>query len=454
MNKKNIILFSGPAGFVSCWLLLPLIGWSVDESLTLGVAFWCATWWSTEVIPIPATSLIPLSVLPFSGVLTATETAESYGHHLILLLLGGFIISRSMEKSGAHRRVALGLVNLLGGDNPRRLIFGFMLASALLSMWISNTATTLMLLPVALAILEKMPDDRLALPLLLGIAYAANLGGIGTPVGTPPNLIFMNVYLETTGEELGFAQWMTWGIPVVLLFLPIMGWWLTRNLTAPPVKVPAVGTWQAAEIRVFIVFAITATLWVTRTPEWGWAHQLGMTWVKDGQIALLAAITLFIIPDGKQGRLLDWEHASKIPWGVLLLFAGGIALARAFVVSGLSVRLAEQLSLLSHWPVLLMIAIIALVVTFLTELTSNTATTTLLMPILAAAGIAANMEPALLMVPAAMSASCAFMLPVATAPNAIVFGSNLIHINKMIKLGFVLNLVGAVVITLVSFTII
>jgi sodium-dependent dicarboxylate transporter 2/3/5 len=457
LNKKNIMIVIGPIIFLLSWLVLDNLGWTSSQSLTTATAILCALWWSTEAIPIPITSLIPLTILPFAGVLNQTEVAESYGSPLILLLLGGFIISKSMEKTGAHRRVALGLVHFVGADNPRKLVFGFMLASAVLSMWISNTATTLMLLPVALAVIEKMPDNRLAAPLLLGLGYAASIGGIGTPVGTPPNLVFMEIYKQNTGIDLGFLEWMKWGVPVVVLMLPITAWWLTRKLSAPPIDLPPIGPWRAAEIRVFLVMTVTASLWITRTPEgWGWQDYFGMSWANDGQIALLAAIALFIIPDGtvskngEKGRLLDWHHASKIPWGILLLFAGGIALAKAFVVTGLSMMLSEQLTLLSEWPVILMILAIALVVTFLTEVTSNTATTTLLMPILAAAAIAAGLEPKLLMVPAAMSASCAFMLPVATAPNAIIFGSDRVPIQRMIKNGLVLNLIGAIIITIVT----
>jgi sodium-dependent dicarboxylate transporter 2/3/5 len=456
-NKKNLIVAIGPVLFFTSWFMFYSWGFTTAQSITAATAILCALWWSTEAIPIPITSLIPLALLPFAGILTNTQVAESYGSPLILLLLGGFIISKSLEKTGAHRRVALGLVHFIGADKPAKLIFGFMLAAAVLSMWISNTATTLMLLPVALAVTEKMPDDRLAVPLLLGIAYAASIGGIGTPVGTPPNLVFMEIYRQTTGIELGFLDWMQWGVPVVVVMLPITAWWLTRNLSAPAVKLPAVGEWRAAEIRVFIVFAITALMWITRTPEgWGWADYFGLHWANDGQVALLAAIAMFVIPDGTlqqngdKGRLLDWQHASQIPWGVLLLFAGGIALAKAFVVTGLSAMLSGHLTELSQLPVMLMILIIALVVTFLTEITSNTATTTLLMPILAAAAIAADLEPELLMVPAAISASCAFMLPVATAPNAIVFGSNQVPIQKMIKTGFALNLMGAIVVTVVT----
>jgi sodium-dependent dicarboxylate transporter 2/3/5 len=208
LNKKNTMIVIGPIIFLLSWLVLDNLGWTNSQSLTAATAILCALWWSTEAIPIPITSLIPLTILPFAGVLNKTEVAESYGSPLILLLLGGFIISKSMEKTGAHRRVALGLVHLVGADNPRKLVFGFMLASAVLSMWISNTATTLMLLPVALAVIEKMPDNRLAAPLLLGLGYAASIGGIGTPVGTPPNLVFMEIYRQNTGIDLGFLEWM------------------------------------------------------------------------------------------------------------------------------------------------------------------------------------------------------------------------------------------------------
>ena len=361
------------------------------------------------------------------------------------------MLSRAMERSGAHRRLALGMVRLFGGHDQRRLVLGFMVASAALSMWISNTATTLMLLPVAMALLDDDNRERLGAVLLLGVAYAASIGGIATPVGTPPNLIFMQVYADEVGTAPGFAQWMSWGLPIVILFVPLAGLWLTRRLggeQAP--EVPAVGRWQSAEVRTLLVFAITALLWVTRRePFGGWSGWLDLPNANDASVALLAVVALFLVPDGRGGRLLDWPTAERIPWGVLILFGGGIALARAFSASGLSALLGGALTGLGHWPVWMALIGLCLAVTFLTEITSNTATTVLLMPVLALAAMGSGIDPLLLMVPAAMSASCAFMLPVATAPNAVVYGSGLISTRQMASEGLVLNLIGALCISLI-----
>jgi sodium-dependent dicarboxylate transporter 2/3/5 len=414
----------------------------------------CAVWWVTEPIPIPATSLIPFALFPITGVLDHKQVATAYGHSLILLLLGGFILSKAMERSGAHRRLALGMVRMVGGVGGRRLVLGFMVASAVLSMWISNTATTLMLLPVALAVLEQPDDDALAVPLLLGMAYAASVGGIGTPVGTPPNVILMGVYSERTGQEISFLAWMKIGVPVVVAMVPIIWLWLTRGMSGAHAKLelPDAGPWTVAERRVLVVFAITAVAWVTRSePFGGWSGLIGAPGVGDSTIALAAVVAMFLVPDGRAGRLLDWESAAKIPWGLLLLFGGGIAIARAFGASGLSTALGAILSALASWPVLLMLLAICLSVTFLTEVTSNTATTSLLMPILAAAAAAAAVDARLLMVPAAISASCAFMLPVATAPNAIVFGTGRFTTRRMAGEGVFLNLAGALAIALVCY---
>jgi len=363
--------------------------------------------------------------------------------------MGGFILSTAMAKSGAHRRIALTMVNAFGSQSSKRLVFGFMAASAFLSMWISNTATTLMLLPVAMAVLEKSNDKAMAIPLLLGIAYAASIGGIGTPIGTPPNLVFREVYEINMGSEIGFLTWMSWGIPVVLLMVPITALWLTRSLHYKGhFDLPQVGSWTSPEIRVLLVFSLTAFTWVTRSqPFGGWSEWLSLPTANDASVAMIAVVCMFLIPDGKGSRLLDWETANKIPWGMLILFGGGIAIATAFVQSGLSAMLGEWLSALASMNIILVVCLICFTITFMTEMTSNTATTTLMLPILAAAALGANLDPALLMVPAAMSASCAFMLPVATAPNTIMFSTGFFPTKTMAKEGLILNLIGVAVIS-------
>ncbi|MDC0067705.1 SLC13 family permease [Gammaproteobacteria bacterium] len=449
LSKNVFSLTLGPLLAAVAFFTLQSFGWQGTACWTAAITILCAVWWIFEPIPIPATSLIPLATLPIIGVLTPAQVGESYGSPLVLLLMGGFILSTAMEKSGAHGRIALGMVNLFGGNSSRRLVFGFMAASAVLSMWISNTATTLMLLPVALAVIERSDDDNLAIPLLLGIAYAASVGGIGTPIGTPPNLVFREIYWENTGVEIGFLTWMSWGVPVVLILVPIIALWLTRRLNHQgQVDMPKVGAWQTEERRVFIVFAFTALAWITRSqPFGGWKTWLDVPGANDASVALLAVVAMFLIPNGKGSRLLDWETAGRIPWGMLILFGGGIAIAKAFIVSGMSAALGNALAGIAGWPILAMMAVICLCITFLTEMTSNTATTTLMMPILAAAAIAAGIAPEALMVPAAMSASCAFMLPVATAPNTIVFSTGWFTTRLMAREGLVLNFIGVIVIS-------
>jgi sodium-dependent dicarboxylate transporter 2/3/5 len=455
-STQKIALLAGPILALLAGYLMSAAGFSAEPSVTLAITVLCVAWWVFEPIPIPATSLLPLALLPVFGVITPRDVASSYGHPLILLLLGGFILSTALASNGAHRRIALAMVRLFGGNSSRQLVFGFMAAAAVLSMWISNTATTLMLLPVALAIIDRSRDPALAKPLLLGIAYAASIGGIGTPIGTPPNVIFMGVYQQLVGEPITFARWMTWGVPVVLVFVPVAALWLTRELTSRTVPdLPDPGPWRAAERRVLFVFAVTALLWVTRQePFGGWSTWLGAAHSDDYVVAFLAATSLFLIPNGEGGRLLDWAAAEKIPWGMLILFGAGIAIADAFTQSGLSQTIGALLSGLSALPVLLTMLCICLAVTFLTEATSNTATTTLLMPILAAAGLGAGMDPRLLMIPAAMSASCAFMLPVATAPNVIMFSTGHFSVRTMAQEGFALNLIGAVIIAVLCYLLI
>ena len=446
---KQSSTFIGPVLALICFTVLQSHQLNFNICITAAIAVWCVIWWIFEPVPIPVTSLLPIAIFPLMGVLTAEQVAAAYGNKLVLLLLGGFLLSTAISHCGAHRRLALTMVHWFGNDNPKRLVLGFMVASAVLSMWISNTAATLMLLPVALAVIDSSDNKKLALPLLLGLAYAASVGGMSTPIGTPPNLVFMQVYEENTGQQISFSQWMGWALPIVILFIPIIWLWLTRKLdNTGHLHLPKVGSWSTHEVRVTIIFGMTALLWITRRePFGGWSSWLDLPQANDASVALLAVIALFVLPNGNKQKLLDWKTAQQIPWGILLLFSGGICLAKAFVVSGLSTQLGEQLSTVTALSIIGMMAVIALSVTFMTEATSNTATTAMLMPVLAATAINANLDPLLLMIPATFSASCAFMLPVATAPNTIVFSSGHVHSNQMAKEGLILNLIGTLVIS-------
>ena len=453
ITLRTVALFGGPLLALGTGLLMLQQGWSAPAAWTGGVTVLCILWWLFEPIPIPAASLIPIGVFPLVGALPQAEVSKAYGNDLILLLLGGFILSSAMERSGAHRRIALGMVRLVGGQSSRRIVFGFLIACAALSMWISNAATAFMMLPVALAVIERAHDPKLAMPLMLAIAYGASIGGIGTPIGTPPNLVFIQFYREATGIEIGFLQWMSWALPVVLLLLPLTGLWLTRSLTSRvPLTIPHPGPWRAEEARVLVVFAVTATLWMTRSePFGGWSEWFGVDGATDAAVALTAVVALFIVPNGRGGALLDWETAVKVPWGILLLFAGGITIASAFSATGISAALGEMLSAAASLPLLLLISVIALVVIVLTETTSNTATATLLMPILAAAAIGAGVDPKLLMLPAVLAASLGFMLPVGTAPNAIVYGSGKVPMRAMVREGAMIDCFAAFAITVVCY---
>ena len=450
---KIIALIAGPAIALGLYALLATAGHDSGICWTASITGLCACWWVTEAIPIPATAMIPLALLPTVGVLTPAQTGSAYGSPTILLVLGGFILSAALVESRAHYRLAMGLVRLIGGDSSRRLVFGFITAAAVLSMWISNAATSLMLLPVAVAVLNQSKDPRLPTPLLLGLAYGANIGGLGTPIGTPANLVFMQVYTDSSGEEISFVQWMLWGVPIALVFLPIIGLWLTRKLRHQgAIELPTVGDWQPYERRVLWVFVVTAVAWMTRTePFGGWREWLGLSGANDASVALLGAVALFLIPNGRGGRLLDWDAASRIPWGILILLGSGFAIASAFAQSGLSEVLGSQLAGFTALPTLAMIATFCLVVTFMTELTSNTATTALLMPVLAGAALAADIDLLVMMLPAALSASCAFMLPTATTPNGVAFSTGHFSIRTMAREGLVINLLGVAVVSLGCF---
>ncbi len=448
MNLKQVTLILGPVAGSALGLVLAAAGLDPKICWTAAITLNTAVWWIFESMPIPAASLLPFAAFPLAGVLTHQQASAALGNTVILLLMGAFMLSKAIEKSGVHERFALGMIRLVGGSGGARLVLAFMLTAALISMWISNTATVLMLTPMALALLAHSKDPRLGVPLLLGIAYASSVGGTGTLIGTPPNVIFAGIYAQTTGEEYGFVRWMTTGLPVVAVAIPLMALWLSRHLRgAEPMELRHTGPWRPPELRVLVVFGLTILAWITRSePFGGWSGLLGIDTVADSTVALAAVVVMFLVPDGEGERLLDWERAASIPWGMLLLFAGGICIATAFTASGLSQLIGHALAGLSTLPVFVLILAICLTVTFLTEMTSNTATATLLMPVLAAAAMGTGTPPELLMIPAAISASCAFMLPVATAPNAIVYATGRMSIAQMAREGFVLNLIVATVV--------
>ena len=445
---RQLFVVLGPILAIAFYWFLSAMGMKYLPAVTAAITALTVIWWITEALPIPATSLVPFVLLPVFGVADHTVVASSLGSHVILLLMGAFMLSKALERSGAHERLALYMLKLVGVNSGRRLVLGFMLAAGVLSMWISNTATTLMMLPIALAILSRVDNHPLTVALILGIAYAASLGGVGSPLGTPPNVIFMGIYEEVTGREFSFLSWMKIGLPVAAVTLPVMALWLTRNVRLEKaIERPKVGEWRSEEIRTLVVFGIAILFWVTRNePFGGWSTWFGVEQAGDGTVAIGAVVLMFLVPNGKGGRLLDWAAAESIPWGMLLLFAGGIAIAKGFVASGLSDMMGQALAFLTDMPLWIMLVLLCLSVTFLTEITSNTATATLLMPILAVVATSAGFDPMVLMIPAAMCASCAFMLPVATAPNAIAYGTGKVKIQEMAREGVVLSVIASLII--------
>ncbi|RUO62182.1 SLC13 family permease [Pseudidiomarina insulisalsae] len=430
---------------------LSLADFSHAPAWTLAATVWIAWWWISEALPLPVTSLLPFVLLPLGGISSLNDVSAAMGNPIIWLFMAAFMLAKAVELSGVHRRLALGLVHTVGNGHGKRMLFAFMLATALLSMWISNTAAVLALLPVALALADACDDAPFQRALLLGLAYSASVGGIATLVGTPPNLIFASVYETTTGQSFSFTDWLKVGIPLVVLAIPLMAWWLSRKVNdVVALSIEPPGPMQSAEKRVLAIFAVVVLLWVTRTtPFGGWTALTGLTAVGDATVAIAGVLVMFMVRDSKGDSLLTWNAAVSIPWGILLLFAGGIALAQGFISSGLSERIGEALTGLGALPLWLLIFCLTLSVSFLTEVTSNTATATLLMPIMAAAAIALELPPQLLMIPATIACSTAFCLPVATPPNSIVFSSERLTVKDMAREGMVLNFILAIITTLV-----
>lgn len=474
------------------------------------VALLMAAWWISEAIPLAATSLLPLVLFPLLGIMTGKETAPVYVNYIVFLYVGGFLIALAMQRWRLHKRIALNIVRTIGGT-PARLVLGFMAATAFLSMWISNTATTIMMLAIALAVIgaeeERFGREKtatLSVALLLGIAYSASVGGMATLVGTPPNLVLVRVFDQTfpgaaaAGEDIGFGQWMLFGLPLSAILLLVAWLLLTKVLFRPAPgleysrdavrdELRQLGRPKREEWIVLAVFAATSLLWVFRKdlaigeftlPGWSGLLPFG-SHIDDGTIAVAMALLLFLVPArnrvpgdgqggtadgetaadseteakaGKNGRnpgaILDPGVFARIPWHIILLFGGGFALAKGFHQSGLSEWVGSFFTELGEAPAPVLVAGVSTGLTFLTELTSNTATTELLLPLLASIAQAAEVHPLLLMIPAAISASCAFMMPVATPPNAIVFGSGRIRIAQMVKAGIVINLLAIALTTL------
>lgn len=435
----------------------------------VGITLIVGIWWVTEALPLGASALVPAALFPFFGIASAKQLSPAYMSPFILLLLGGFLLALAVEKSGVHRRLAL-YVLLIVGTSPRRLILGFALAAAGLSMWISNTATTLIMMPVGIAVADRAKRNAtpaqaaaFAIAVLLGTGYGASVGGMGTPVGTPPNLIAMGAMDEVFHGDPGltFVGWAWRAAPAVLLIIPIVWLMLTRVYPKVPAdldlgagglireELDALGPWRPSERRSLAVFGVAAVLWVSRPDIQlgelgtiaGWASRLGIEGVHDGTIAILAAVLAFATPSGerKNDPLLDWHTAVKVPWGLVLLFGGGIAISKGFALTGLSKFVGDALASTASGSPYVFLGVTTLTATFGTEIISNTALANITMPILAATAKAAGSDPRLLMVPVALACSCAFMMPAATGPNAIVFGTGRIRISQMVKAGFLTN---------------
>ncbi|HED34572.1 MAG TPA: DASS family sodium-coupled anion symporter [Gammaproteobacteria bacterium] len=460
-QKAGLLL--GPAFFLIL-LSLPLPEGMPEHSLQVAaVATLMASFWISEAIPIPATALIPIVLFPVLGIMPTAKVTAFYSHHLIFLFMGGFLIAVTIEKWNLHKRIALRTI-LLVGTSANQIILGFMLATAFLSAWISNTATAMMMLSIGMAVIKQAQKENspFATALMLGIAYAASIGGIATLIGTPPNAILAGIIEANFNYTISFAQWMAFGTPLSLIMLFLCWYYLTHIAQPSEFKqlpggkqsihqqLNELGAMSGAEKKTLMVFLLVATGWLTRS-------LLDLEFfrhIKDSSIAITGALLLFIIPAGtrkgekNQGCLLDWDTAKNIPWDIMILFGGGFALAGGFASSGLTEWIASQLTSLQGMDLMIIVFMVVLMVIFLTEITSNTATSSLLLPVMGAFAVAIQVHPLNLMVAVALAASFAFMLPVATPPNAIVFSSRQISIQQMSRAGIWLNIIGSVLITL------
>jgi solute carrier family 13 (sodium-dependent dicarboxylate transporter), member 2/3/5 len=484
MNKKQAIgLITGLVSFVTILVFAELDSTNPDITKMAAVAVLMAILWITEAIPLAATSLIPLIMFPFLSILSGEEIAASYINSVIFLFLGGFLIAIAMESWDLHKRIALKIITIFGGT-PNSIITGFMFAAAFLSMWISNTATAVMMLPIALSVIMKMEEEfgkektaNFSKSLLLAIAYACSIGGLSTLIGTPPNLALVRIYkiIYPEAPEISFGSWMLLGLPIALIMLVFASLLITKVFFKVDKSVlidrkfilteyKKLGRPAFEEKIVGAVFILTALLWIFRTELnlgfiriTGWSTIFNVpSYIDDGTVAITMAFLLFIIPSKNRSSktsILDFKSFEQIPWSIILLFGGGFALASGFTSSGLSAYIGNQLGVLDGYNLIIIITAVAFTMNFLTELTSNTATTQMILPILAAVSIAIGVHPLLLMITATISASMAFMLPVATPPNTIIFASRRIRVIDMVKAGFSLNITGVIIVVILVYII-
>ncbi len=478
-KSKQIGFWSGIIVLLICIFLPPPDGMKPEALKAFGIAALMAIWWITECIPIYATAFIPIALFPLLGVLDASTTTENYGHNYVLMLLGGFFLAKSIELSNLHKRIALYIIKKLG-TSRKRIILSFMIATALLSFWIANVAVVLLMLPIALAIIDKEEgkenrSPNFGLALMLSIAYAASIGGTGSLIGTPPNMVFAGVVEKVFPElpEIDFLKWMQLGTPIVIILLPVVWFYIVRyfkiegnfegsnNIIDEEIK--AIGKLSIMEKRVLAVFIFTALGWIFRrdivldqfvVP--GWSSLLGVSnYVHDSTIAIITTILLFAIPSGKPKgelkRLLNWEFASQVPWGVVMIVGGGYAIADSFKHTGLADYLGSQLSFIGQYPIIFILVIVVFLMIFITEINSNTATANIFLPVLASMAIAGSIDPLLLMIPATFACSFSFMLPSGTGTNAVIFGSNRVTIQEMAKCGFGLNLLSVILLTILMY---
>ncbi len=468
LSVKKLIGFGiGPMLFCMAYLFNIPEGLDAAARGMLAATLWVGAWWITEPVPIPISALLPIVLLPLVGAATLESTTAAYGNPVIFLFLGGFILALAMEKWHLHKRIALNVI-LLVGTQQRSMVLGFMLATGFLSMWISNTATAMMMLPIGVAVVVSLTaftgegtlgkNNKFGKALMLGIAYAASIGGLGTLIGTPGNAIFAAVVKQLWGQEISFVSWMLQGIPLALILL-LLCWLLLVRISFPlPAstgsgskeiknQLKALGPMSSEEKWVVLVFSLTAFAWISRT----FLLNPLLPSLDDSMIAITASILLFIIPSrsaGYQQGLLSWDIASRLPWGILLLFGGGLAIAAGFKTSGLAAYIGNQMEVLGGLELFMVLMLIIATVNFLTEITSNVATATMMLPILASLSQAIGVHPYGPMLAACLASSCAFMLPVATPPNAVVFSSGYIQMKDMVRTGFWLNLISILIISL------